>query len=152
MSADLSDPQILPAYSAIVRNDPTNWHVVHMSYTPHTYSYHYRLTLVLVIFSRLLLTYGQVIIPPSPIYYLPLTIDIDDQPPDHVPHQTRDKLSLLATGTGGIEELATRLIDDDVYFAFIREDRAFAIISYFPAGIPGVRRGELSGLDPTFGT
>jgi hypothetical protein len=61
----------------------------------------------------------------------------------HVPRQTRDKLSLLATGTAGIEELATHLTDDDIYFAFVREDKAFAIISYFPAGIPGVRRGEL---------
>src|SRR5258706_6747011 len=66
------------------------------------------------------------------------------------PKQTRDKLSLFSTGTGGIEELAIHLTDDDVYFAFVREEKSYVIISYFPAGIPGVRRGQLSALVPVF--
>lgn len=56
--------------------------------------------------------------------------------------QTRDKLTLLATGTGGIEELQKTLPDNDAYFAFVREEKAFCLINFFPAGIPGVRRGR----------
>jgi len=57
--------------------------------------------------------------------------------------KTRDTLSLLSSGTGGIEQLQTSLTEDDAYFAFVREEKAYALINFFPAGIPGVRRGKL---------
>lgn len=60
--------------------------------------------------------------------------------------QTRDKLSLLATGSGGVEELVQRLPEDDVYFAFVREeekDRSyFCLVSYVPESVSGVRRAR----------
>lgn len=55
---------------------------------------------------------------------------------------TRDTLTLLSTGTGGIEELQKSLSDDDAYFAFVREEKAFCLINFFPTGIPGVRRAR----------
>ncbi|KAG8836382.1 hypothetical protein FRC18_011513 [Serendipita sp. 400] len=56
--------------------------------------------------------------------------------------QTRDTLTLLSTGTGGIEELQRTLSEDDAYFAFVREEKAFCLINFFPVGIPGVRRAR----------
>lgn len=47
--------------------------------------------------------------------------------------QTRDKLSLLTSGTGGVDELVKALPDDDVSFAFCREeekDRSYFVRKY----------------------
>ncbi|CAG8737972.1 15224_t:CDS:2, partial [Acaulospora colombiana] len=50
----------------------------------------------------------------------------------------------MRSGTGGIEELQRNLSEDDAYFAFVREDKGFCLINFFPAGIPGVRRAVTS--------
>lgn len=63
--------------------------------------------------------------------------------------QSRDKLSLYASGRGGIEELRPHL-QGDVFFALIREDRSFILISFVPEDISGVRRGR-SGYVFCFG-
>jgi hypothetical protein len=57
--------------------------------------------------------------------------------------QSRDKLSLYASGRAGIEELRPHL-RGDVFFALIREDRSLILISFVPEDISGVRRGELA--------
>ena len=55
--------------------------------------------------------------------------------------KSRDKLSLYASGSGGIEELQQQL-HGDVFFVFLREERSFILISFVPEDISGVRRGE----------
>ncbi|CCA77898.1 hypothetical protein PIIN_00542 [Serendipita indica DSM 11827] len=55
---------------------------------------------------------------------------------------TRDTLTLLATGTGGIEELQRTLQDDDAYFALVREQDKICLINFFPSSISGVRRAR----------
>lgn len=55
--------------------------------------------------------------------------------------QSRDKLSLYASGSGGIEELQQQL-HGDVFFVFLREERSFILISFVPEDISGVRRAR----------
>ncbi|KAF8308325.1 hypothetical protein DL93DRAFT_2171177 [Clavulina sp. PMI_390] len=55
--------------------------------------------------------------------------------------QSRDKLSLYASGEGGIGELRPKL-QGDVFFALVREDRSFILISFVPEDISGVRRAR----------
>ncbi|KAF8328364.1 uncharacterized protein EI90DRAFT_1566031 [Cantharellus anzutake] len=55
--------------------------------------------------------------------------------------QSRDKLSLYASGSGGIEELQ-RQLHGDVFFVFLREERSFILISFVPEDISGVRRAR----------
>ncbi|KAF9508160.1 hypothetical protein BS47DRAFT_1350734, partial [Hydnum rufescens UP504] len=54
---------------------------------------------------------------------------------------SRDKLSLYASGDGGILELQKQL-HGDVFFVFLREDRSFILISFVPEDISGVRRAR----------
>lgn len=52
-------------------------------------------------------------------------------------------MSLFASGEQGVEELRPHL-QGDVFFALIREDRSFILISFVPEDISGVRRGMCS--------
>ena len=82
---------------------------------------------------RLLLSYGQVSFLGHNAPFLILSL--------HRADQSRDKLSLYASGDGGIQELQQRL-NGDVFFVFLREDRSFILISFVPEDISGVRRGS----------
>lgn len=127
MSADLSDPNIVAKYQEIISfTSPTNWCVFFPSgdaslIHPHSLST-----------PRLLLSYGQVSFlgHNAPFWVLSTTRD-----------QSRDKLSLYASGDGGIQELQQQL-HGDVFFVFLREDRSFILISFVPEDISGVRRGS----------
>ncbi|KAH8116314.1 hypothetical protein DFH11DRAFT_1579887 [Phellopilus nigrolimitatus] len=60
--------------------------------------------------------------------------------------QTRDKLSLLASGEGDFNTLCRSIPSIDIYFGFCRErdgdKNYFALISFVPNGISGVRRAR----------
>lgn len=66
--------------------------------------------------------------------------------------QTRDKLSLYASGEGGVDALRGSIPDDlaDVYFGFVREEENrknyYALIAYVPESVSGVRRGEFGDV------
>ncbi|KAI0028101.1 hypothetical protein K488DRAFT_90102 [Vararia minispora EC-137] len=53
-------------------------------------------------------------------------------------------LKLLAAGSQGVPELRTHITDDNVYFAFFREEiynsHIYATVAYIPEGISGLRR------------
>ncbi|KAF9582672.1 hypothetical protein BGW38_010901, partial [Lunasporangiospora selenospora] len=54
-------------------------------------------------------------------------------------HDTRDKLSLYSKGTGGVAELQTAL-KEEVLYGFVRVDDRFALISFVPEQVSGLRR------------
>lgn len=85
---------------------------------------------------RLLLSYGQVIrLPSQPIGTT-----------NHLP-QTRDRLSLINSGNGGVETMRVDIMRNmnGIFFGFCREQENgknyYAIIAYVPESVSGVRRG-----------
>lgn len=65
--------------------------------------------------------------------------------------QTRDRLSLLATGAGTFNDLCDAVPrTEDVFFGFCRErdgdTNYFALIAFVPEGVSGVKRGEYASL------
>lgn len=143
MSVDLSDPHIATAYEDI-RNKNIDW-----------YAFAHEELLEHAKFAQVALDiWTGIRVSCCRLFFLN-------------PEQTRDKLSLLTSGTGGVEELVKSLPEDDVFFGFCREeekDRSYfvslsisphillsisqAIISIVPESVSGVRRGLHSSLSP----
>ena len=66
--------------------------------------------------------------------------------------KTRDKLTLLSSGTGTFDDLCDTVSrePEDIYFGFCRErdgeSNYFAMIAFVPDGISGVRRGMMAPI------
>ncbi|KAF9433317.1 hypothetical protein BGZ76_009615 [Entomortierella beljakovae] len=56
-------------------------------------------------------------------------------------HDTRDKISLYSSGTGGLEELRSSLTEE-VLYGFVRVEDRYALLSYVSEQVSGLRRAR----------
>ncbi|KAF9929684.1 hypothetical protein FBU30_001314 [Linnemannia zychae] len=56
-------------------------------------------------------------------------------------HDTRDKISLYSKGTGGLEELRSKL-SEEVLYGFVRIEDRFALLAYVSEQVSGLRRAR----------